>query len=235
MPLATTWRSDPSGRNETTAAEYSELGGVALVGDEMPRTIRPVGCPGQAVELTDAGREGDDRSPAGEGRPVEPSERVDSLMRRHEQLTVDPQQPERRVEIGDGLDRRGTGRRHEVDRVCALVLERGGRDPQPPLTVDRERRDVGEAGGIDRGRQAGWTLETGADVDEAGRGGRAARGGRTGRGRRRRRRGRSAGRGAADEEQDDCGERNESLRRLWAVRSPANRGRGETTEPATGR
>ena len=50
MPLASTRRSVPSGRNDTTAAEYSDVPAAWSEGAEMPNQNRPSGA--RAMPLT---------------------------------------------------------------------------------------------------------------------------------------------------------------------------------------
>ena len=103
---------------------------------------------------------------ARERRAVEPRVGIDPTLDATYSVSPIPEQPERRVEIGDDAGRRGPGRRDEIDRVRAVVVVARGRGPQPAVGIERERRDMAEPGRVGRRHETGRTLEPGADVGE---------------------------------------------------------------------
>jgi hypothetical protein len=159
-----------------------------------------VGRQREAIHLADAVGQRDDRAMNREPPPVEAGVGLDAAFRAHVKGVVEPQQPERRGDIVDRLDRRGAGFRNEVDPITALIAVRGGGDPESALGVERERCRGAEALRVNRRGQASRAPQPGADGDEAISGG----------GRRRRRRGRrdaradsrAAGRDRNDD--DEC-------------------------------
>src|SRR5205814_3344432 len=72
---------------------------------------------------------------------VEAGERRHPAERTHEQLPVDPEQPERIDEAAPDFDCSSTGR-DQVEAVALVVGETGRGRPKPAARVERERRNV---------------------------------------------------------------------------------------------